>query len=80
MYFLHTWIAHSAGMENTPNVSLQMKKAPHYECPVYETNQYDSEVPLILELWRMGSTTSSLSLPGQPWFEMVAPDRVLSMC
>ena len=33
----------------------------------------------MLELWRMQITSSLLSLPGQLWPGVVAPDRVLSM-
>ena len=53
---------------------------PHSnECPGYDTKQSDGDVPVILGLWRMWST-SSLSLLSDPlWPGMVAPDRVLSM-
>ena len=39
----------------------------------------DSEVPVMLELWGMWSTSSLPSLPGRLWPGVVAPDRVLSM-
>ena len=41
------------------------------EYPGYETKQFDGEVPAVLELWGMQSTSSLPSLPG--------PDRALSM-
>ena len=49
------------------------------ECPVYDTKQFDGEVPVMLELWRMQSTSSLPSLPGLLWSRVAAPDRVLSM-
>ena len=36
-------------------------------------------VPVMLELWRMQSTSLLPSLPGPLWPGLVAPDRVLSM-
>ena len=51
---------------------------PPDECPGYDTKQSDGEVPVMLELWGMRSTPSLLSLPGQLWLEVVAPERVLS--
>ena len=52
---------------------------PRNEYPGYDTKQSDGEVPVILELWRMQSTPSLLSLPGPLWPGVIAPDRVLSM-
>ena len=52
---------------HTPNV-----------CPGYDTKQPDCEGPVILELWRIQSTSSLSLLPIQRWFGVVAPDRVLS--
>ena len=49
------------------------------ECPEYETKQSDGEVPMILELWGMRSTSSLPSLPSPLWSGMVAPDRVLTV-
>ena len=49
------------------------------ECPEYDTKQSDGEVPVMLELWGMQSTSSLPSLPGPLWPGVVAPDRVLSM-
>ena len=44
------------GQQNTPTVSLQSGKTPHYDCPVYDSKQFDGEVPVMLELWEMRST------------------------
>ena len=49
------------------------------ECPVYDTEQSDGEVPVMLEVWGMWSTPSLLSLPAPLWPGVVASDRVLSM-
>ena len=49
------------------------------ECLVYDTNQSDGEVPVMLELLRMRSTPSLPSLPGPHLPGVVAPDRALSM-
>ena len=38
-----------------------------YECPGYDTKQSDGEVPVIVELWGMQSTSSLSSLPGPLW-------------
>ena len=53
-------------------------KTPH-KCPGYDTKQSGSEVPVMLELWGMWSTSSLPLLPGPLCPEVVAPDRVLSM-
>ena len=47
--------------------------------PDNNTKQYDSEVPVMLELWGMWSTPSLPSLPGSLWPVVVAPDKVLFM-
>ena len=60
------------GLWNTSTASL-------HECLGYDTKQSDSEVPVMLELWRMQSTPSLLSLPGPLWPGVVTPDRVLSL-
>ena len=49
------------------------------EYPGYDMKQSDGEVPIMLELWGMWSTSSVLLLPGLLWSRVVAPDRVLSM-
>ena len=38
------------GQKNTLTASLQEGKTPPNECPVYDTKQSDSEVPVMLEL------------------------------
>ena len=45
------------------------------ECPGYDTKQSDAEVPVILELGGMQSTTSLQSLPGPLWPGVVASDK-----
>ena len=52
---------------------------PPTECPGYDTKQSYAEVPVMLELWGMQSTSSLPSLSGPLWPKMLAPDRVLSM-
>ena len=52
---------------------------PPNECPDYDTEQSDGEVPAMLEIWGMRSTPSLPLLPGPLWPGMVAPDRTLSM-
>ena len=67
------------GLLNTPTSSSQKGKSLQNECPVYNTKHTDSEVPVMLELWRMQSTPPLPSVPGPLWPGVVAPDRVLSM-
>ena len=52
-------------------------RPPPNECPGYDTKQSDGEVPAMLELWGMRSTSSLPSLPGPLWPGVVAPDRAL---
>ena len=49
------------------------------ECPRYDPKQSEGEVPVILWLWGIRSTSSLLLLPDPLWPGVVAPDRVLSM-
>ena len=58
---------------------MQRVKKTLNERPVYDTKQSDGEVPVMLELWGMRSTSSLPSLPGPLWLRLVAPDRVPSM-
>ena len=53
--------------------------AAHHEHPGYDTKQSDGEVPVMLDLWGMWSTSSLPSLPVPLRPGVVAPDRVLSM-
>ena len=50
---------------NTPTAPLQRSKTSPNVCPVYDTKQSDDEVPIMLGLWGMQSTSSSPFLPGQ---------------
>ena len=52
---------------------------PLIECPRYDSKQFDHEVSVVLELWWMRSTPSSLLLSGLLRPRVVASDRVLSM-
>ena len=45
----------------------------------YDIKQSNGEVPMMLEVWGMQSTSSLPSLPGSLYPGVVAPDRVLSM-
>ena len=73
-------IAQSAGaVEYTDCTSAEGWAPPPYECPRYDIKQSDGEVPAVLELWGMRSTSSLPSLPGPLWPGGVAPDRALSM-
>ena len=50
---------------------------PHAnKCPRYDTKQSDDEVPVMLELWGMWSTSSFSSVPGPLWLAVLAPDMV----
>ena len=59
--------------------STEGNTPPSNECPVNDTKQSDSEVPVMLELWGMRSTSSLPSLPGPLWPRVVASVRVLSL-
>ena len=67
-----------AGAVEYTDAPLQRDKTPH-ECPGYDTKQSHGEVPLMLGLWGMRSTTSLPLLPGPLWPGVVGPDRALSM-
>ena len=49
------------------------------ECPGFDTKQSDSEVLVMLELYRIRSTPSLPLLPGPLGLGVAAPDRILSM-
>ena len=67
------WIAQSAGtVEYTDSTSAE--GYPTNKFPGYDTKQSDGEVPVMLELWRIRSTSSLPLLPGPLWPGMVAPD------
>ena len=48
-------------------------------CPGYDIKQSDGEVPVMMELWGMWSSSSLPLLPGSLWPRVVAYDRVLSI-
>ena len=72
---LPSWL----GLQNTPTAFLQRGKTPTNKCPGYDTKQSDGLAPVMMELWGMQSTPSLLSLPGQSWPVVVAPNRILFM-
>ena len=51
---LPSWL----GLSNTTTASLLRRKTAPSECPGYDTKQSDGEVPAMLELWGMQSTSS----------------------
>ena len=67
------------GLQNTTIAYLRRRKPPPNECPSYDSKQSDSEVPTMLQLWRMYNAPSLSSLPGQLLLGVVAPDRIQSM-
>ena len=72
-------LAQSKGaVEYVDCTSVETKDIPN-ECPVYDTKQSDGGVLVMLELWKMQSTTSLRSLPVQLCPGVVEPNRVLSM-
>ena len=62
------------GLLNTPTTSLLRGKYPTTVL-VKDTKQSDVEVPAMLELWKMWSTSSLPLLSGPLWPGMVAHDR-----
>ena len=67
------------GRQYTSTASQQWGKTSPNERPVYDTKQSDGEVPVLLELWEMQSTSSLQSLLGPHWPRAAVPERVLSM-
>ena len=53
-------------LNNSPTASLQ-RGNPSNECPEYDTKQSDGEVPVILELLGVRSTSLLPSLSGPLW-------------
>ena len=67
-------------LQNTPAAPLQKGKTPTTttnECPENDTKQSDGEVPVMLELWGMRSTSLLPSLPDPLWPGVVALDKGL---
>ena len=58
------WLLLYIGVRHPPN-----------QCPRYDTEQSNGEIPVMLELWRIRSTPLLPSPPGSPWLGMVAPDK-----
>ena len=52
---------------------------PFNKCPGYDIKKFHSEVPVMLELCGIRSTSPLPSLPRSHWPGVVAPDCVLSM-
>ena len=73
------YIVKSAGTEEYSDCISAEGVNPLNECPRYDTKNYDSEVPVMPEVWGMWSTPSLQSLPGPLWLEVIAPDTILSM-
>ena len=73
-------LAQSAGVvDYTDCISAEGWDRSPNECPNYDTEQSDGEVPVMLELCEMRSTPSTPMLSGPLWPRVEAPDRVLSM-
>ena len=73
-------IAQSAGaIEYTDCTSAEGYNPTPSESPGYDTKRSDGEVPVILKLWGMQSTSLLPSLPFPLWSRVVAPDRALFM-
>ena len=51
-------------VEYTDSFSAEEYPHPLNECPGYDTKQSDDEASVMLELWRMQSTSLLPSLPG----------------
>ncbi len=62
-------------VEYTDCTSTEGKTPLPDGCPVYDTKQFDGEVPVRLDFWRNASTPSLPSLPGPLWPGAVAPNK-----
>ena len=67
--------AYFPDFKNTPTASLQKGMNPQQVSWIYDTNQSDGDVSVMLELWGMWSTPLLPSLPESRWPGVVAPDR-----
>ena len=76
--FLHLTLCIAESAKAVPNTDC-FSAVGEDECPGYHTKQSDGEIPVMLELGRMGSTSSLPSLLDPLWPGVVAPDRFLSM-
>ena len=59
-------------------ISAEGQDLPN-QCSVFNIINFDCEVPEMMELWGMQSTSSLQLLPDPLWPGMVAPDRVPCM-
>ena len=50
-------------------------RPPPNECPGYDSKQSDGEVPAMIKLWGMWSTSLLPSFPGPLWLKVVALDK-----
>ena len=73
------FMSQSAGAGEYPHCISAEKKSSLNECPGYDTEQSDGEVPVMLEFWGMRGIPLVPLLPGPLWPGVVAPDRVLSI-
>ena len=64
----------SAGAVEYTDCFSKTPNSPN-ECPEYVTEQSDGEIPVMLELWGIRSTSTLLSLPGPLWPGVVALDK-----
>ena len=78
LQFLQRTLSTNGAVEYTGCTSADWSD-PHNECPGYNTKQYDAEVPVMQQLWRMWSTYSLPSLPGPLLPGVVTSDRSLSI-
>ena len=79
MHRFNQYVAQSAEAVEYTDCTTAEGQDPPDECPGYDTKQSDGEVPAVLELWGMRSSSSLPLLPGPLWPGMVVPDRALSM-
>ena len=79
-FLIDSWSSHlNVLSKKSRRILCWQVRPPPNECPRYDTKQSESEVPIILELCGILSTSLLPSLWGLLWPGVVAPDRVLSM-
>ena len=78
-YLIELIFAQLAGAVEYTDCTSAEGEDPTNECPGYDTQQSDGEVPGILGLWGIWSTPSLPLLPGLLCPSVVAPDWALSM-
>ena len=78
--FTNPSVVQSAGaLDYTDCFSAGVLAPPTNKYPGYDTKQFNNDFPVKLELWRIQSTPSLISLPGPLWPGVVKPERVLSL-